>query len=87
MIKLGAILVKHKEKTNHWKGAIGQKIKIEEKVLANISKGEGHLVYQFMNSLFSVSMGQHMSMLTWGTKNAHARLDNCQEYRVSTCVQ
>ena len=54
MIKLGVMLVKHKEESNNKKGSIGPKI--EEKVLGNIAKGEGHLVYPFMNSQFGVSM-------------------------------
>ena len=55
MIKLGVMLVKHKEELNNWKGAIGPNI--EEKVLGNIAKGEGRPIYPFMNSLFCVSMG------------------------------
>lgn len=55
MIKLGAMLVKHKKEANQWKGVIVPNI--EEKVLANISKGEGNPVYTFMNCRFGVSMG------------------------------
>ena len=55
IIKLGAMLVKHKEELNNLKGAIGPKIK--EKVLGNIAKVKGHLVYPLSNNLFGVSMG------------------------------
>ena len=36
IIKLGGMLVKHKEDSKHWKGSIGPKI--EEKLMTNITK-------------------------------------------------
>ena len=39
MIKLGGMLVKHKEESLKWKGSIGPKI--EEKVFLNITNGGG----------------------------------------------
>ena len=39
MIKIGGMLVKHKEESLKWKGSIGPKI--EDKVLLNIIKGGG----------------------------------------------
>ena len=50
------MLVKHKEESMHWKGFIGPKI--EEKVMINITKGEGYAVSPFMNSRFGVSIGR-----------------------------
>ena len=52
MAKLGSILVKHKEKSNNWKGSI--RPKTEEKVLQKISKGEVYSVTSFMNGIFGV---------------------------------
>ena len=46
------ILVKHKEESNNWKGSIG--LKIEDKVLQNIAKGEVYPVTPFMNEVFGV---------------------------------
>ena len=56
MIKLGSMLVKHKEESLKWKGSIGSKI--EEKVLLNITKGEGYAVNPYLNRKFSVSIGR-----------------------------
>ena len=56
MIKLGGMLVKHKDESLNWKGVIGPNI--EEKVKGNISKGKGYLVSPFMNSMFGVSIGK-----------------------------
>ena len=56
LLKLGALLVKHKEESNNWKGCIGPKI--EEKVMTNISKGEALSVNQFMNGFFTISFGK-----------------------------
>ena len=56
VIKLSGMLVKHKEESMHWKGFIGPKI--EEKVMINITKGEGYAVSPFMNSRFGVSIGR-----------------------------
>ena len=56
MIKLGGMLVKHKDESLTWKGEIGPKI--EEKVKGNINKGEGYPVSPFMNSMFGVSIGK-----------------------------
>ena len=50
--KLGYMLVKHKEESNNWKGSIG--LKIEDKVLQNIAKGEVYPVTPFMNGVFGV---------------------------------
>ena len=52
-IKLGGMLVKHKESLK-WKGSIGPKI--EEKILLNITKGEGYAVNPYLNSKFGVSI-------------------------------
>ena len=56
VIKLGGMLVKHKEELKHWKGSIGPKI--EEKFMTNIIKGEGYAVSPFMSSRFGVSIGR-----------------------------
>ncbi|XP_010659540.3 uncharacterized protein LOC104881341 [Vitis vinifera] len=55
MVKLGSMLVKHKEESNNWKGCIGPKI--EEKVQQKIAKGEVYPVTPFMNGIFGVSIG------------------------------
>ena len=52
MSKLGSMLVKHKEESNNWKGSIG--LKIEDKVLQNIAKGEVYPMTPFMNGVFGV---------------------------------
>ena len=54
IIKLGDMLVKHKEDSMHWKGSIG--LKIKEKIMTNITKGEGYVVSLFMNNRFYVSI-------------------------------
>ena len=54
MIKLGGMVVKHKEESLKWKGSIGPKI--EEKILLNITKGEGYAINPYLNSKFSVSI-------------------------------
>ena len=56
MLKLGALLVKHKKESNNWKGCIGPKI--EEKVMTNIAKDETLLVSQFINGFFTISTGK-----------------------------
>ena len=56
MIKLGDMLVKHKEGSLKWKGSIDPKI--EDKILLNITKGEGYAVNPYSNSKFSVSIGR-----------------------------
>ena len=56
MIKLGGVLVKHKEESLKWKGSIGPKIK--DKALLNITKGEGYAVNPYPNSKFGVSIGK-----------------------------
>ena len=56
VIKLGGMLVKHKEESLKWKGSISPKI--EEKVLLNITKGEGYAVNPYPNSKFGVSIGR-----------------------------
>ena len=56
IIKLSGMLVKHKEESMHWKGSVVPKI--EEKVMKNITKGEGYAVSPFMNSKFGVSIGR-----------------------------
>ena len=78
MIKLGGMLIKHKEESLKWKGSIGPKI--EERVLLNITKGRGmrsihtriaSLVFQFVgffliNDLVNITytcMAWHMSRL------------------------
>ena len=53
IIKLGGMLVKHKEELMHWKGSIGPKIK--EKVM---TKGEGYEKSPFMKSRFGASIGR-----------------------------
>ena len=53
MLKLGALLVKHKEESSNWKGCKG--LKIEGKVMTNIAKGKELLVFPFMNGFFTVS--------------------------------
>ena len=55
MIKLGGMLVKHKEESLKWKGSIGPQI--EKKVLLNITKGEGYAVNPYPNNKFGVSIG------------------------------
>ena len=55
IIKFGGMLVKHKEKSKHWKRSISTKI--GEKLMTNITKGEGYAVSPFMNSRFGVSIG------------------------------
>ena len=55
-IKLGGMLVKHKEESKHWKGFIGPKI--EEKLMTNITKGEKYAVSPFMNIRFGVTIGR-----------------------------
>ena len=71
MIKLGVMLVKHKEELNNWKSVIG--LKIEDKVLGNITKGEGHPIYPFMNSLFGVSMGMTYVNVHMGNKTCKCK--------------
>ena len=61
IIKLGDMLVKHKEELVRWKGSIGPKI--EENVITNITKGEGYAVRPFMNGRFAVSM--EVFLLLW----------------------
>ena len=56
IIKLGGMLVKHKEDSKHWKGFIGPKI--EETFMTNITKDEGYATSPFMNSKFGVSIGK-----------------------------
>ena len=56
IIKLDGMLVKHKEESKHWKGSIGPKI--EQKLMTNITKGEGYAMSLFMNSRYSVSIGR-----------------------------
>ena len=63
MIKLGDMLVKHKEELLKWKGSIGPKI--EEKVLLNISKDEGYAVNPYPNNKFGVSISRVFVLLTW----------------------
>ena len=59
IIKLGGMLIKHKEESLKWKGSIGPKI--EERVLLNITKGRGmrsihtriaSLVFQFVGFFY-----------------------------------
>ena len=52
LTKLGAMLVKHKDESNAWKGII--RPKIEEKVKINIAKGEVYLVSPFMESFYAI---------------------------------
>ena len=56
MIKLGNMLVKHKEESLKWKGSICPKN--EEKFLLNIIKGEGYAVNPYPNSKFGVLIGR-----------------------------
>ena len=56
MIKLGSVLVKHKEESLKWKGSIGPKN--EDKALLNITKGEGYAVNPYPKSKFGVSIGR-----------------------------
>ena len=62
MIKLGGMLVKHKEDSLKWKGSIGPKI--EEKVFLNITKREGYAVNPYPNNKFGVSIGRVLLLLT-----------------------
>ena len=55
MIKLCGMLVKHKESSLKWKGSIGPKI--EDKVLLNVTKGEGYVVNPYPKRKFGVSIG------------------------------
>ena len=52
MTKLGAMLVRHKAKSNQWKGSIGSKI--YQKVKIKIGKGEVYTVSSFSESIFDV---------------------------------
>ena len=65
MDKLAAMLVKNKEESTTWEGSIGPKIK--EKVMLNISKGEGYPVAPSMNGVFGVCIGK--SVLNVDTMN------------------
>ena len=56
VIKLGGMLVKHREESLKWKGSIGPKI--DKKVLLNITKGEGYAVNPYPNSKFGFSIGR-----------------------------
>ena len=56
MSKLGSMFVKHKEKSNNWKGCIGPKI--EDKMLQNIAKGEVYPITSFINGVFGVCIGR-----------------------------
>ena len=56
MIKLGAMVVKHKEESITWKGSIGPNI--EEKVMLNITKGEAYPVTPLMNGILGVYIGK-----------------------------
>ena len=76
MIKLGGMLVKHKDDSLNWKGKIG--LKIEEKVKGNISKGEGYLVSPFMNSLFGVSIGRAYDIVDMVNKTC-----TCKTWKMS----
>ena len=55
LIKLGDMLVKHKEKLLKWKGSIGPRIEI--KILVNVIKGEGYVANPFMNTKSGVLIG------------------------------
>ena len=55
MTNLGAMLVKHKVKSNAWKGIIGPKI--EKKVKINIAKGKVYSVSPFMETFYAVFVG------------------------------
>ena len=50
------MFVKHKEKSNNWKGCIGPKI--EDKMLQNIAKGEVYPITSFINGVFGVCIGR-----------------------------
>ena len=52
MTKLGAMLVRHKAKSNQWKGSI--RPKIDQKVKINIGKGKVYTVSSFSESIFCV---------------------------------
>ena len=56
MIKLGDLLVRHKEESLKRRGSIGPKIEV--KLLLNITKGEGYEVNPYPNSKFGVSIGR-----------------------------
>ena len=56
MIKLGGMLIKHKEESLKWKGSIG--LKIEEKVLLNMTNGEGYAINPYPNNKFGFSIGK-----------------------------
>ena len=55
MTKLGAMLIRHKAKSNQWKGSIG--LKIDQKVKINIGKGGVYTVSPFSESIFGVFIG------------------------------
>ena len=55
---MGALLVKHKEESNNWKGCIGPKI--EEKVMTNIAKGKTLPISQFKNGFFTSLLGRYL---------------------------
>ena len=86
MIILCGILVKHKEDSLKWKGSIGPKI--EEKVLLNITKGEGYAVNPYANSKFGVSIGKVFVIidLVNRTCTCMAWQGKCQDYHVSILV-
>ena len=55
MTKLGAMLVRHKAKSNQWKRSI--RLKIDHKVKINIGKDEVYIVSPFSESIFCVFIG------------------------------
>ena len=55
MTKLGAMLVRHKARSNQWKGSIGPKI--DQKVKINITEGKVYTVSSFSESIFGVFIG------------------------------
>ena len=52
MTKLGAMLVRHKAKSNQWKGSLGPKI--DQKVKINIAKGGVYTMSPFSEYLWCI---------------------------------
>ena len=76
IIKLDGMLVKHKEDSKHWKGSIGPKI--EEKLIKNVTKGEGYAMSPFMNSRFGVLIGRVLVIV-----NLINRTCTCKAWQMS----
>ena len=68
----------------HWKGFIGPKI--EERVMTNITKGEGYAVSPFMNSRFGVSTGRVFVIMDLINRTFTCKAWKCPKYLVRILV-